>query len=123
MIAYNITSMNRKKYKRRMNKCVRESNKALKKDWLWDGRFTIRQLAADFQPFEDHSGARYVILAEITDHKTGFTAQKLFDNFDIDYWLPWWINSCIVEKFKVWDEKPNPYEQAAAAGRKPDIKL
>ena len=38
-----MTSFNRKKHQRRMNKYVRELNKNIANDDLWRGRFVIRQ--------------------------------------------------------------------------------
>ena len=119
MNMYHLTSAKRKKYQRRMNQIVRHANKAIKNDWLWNGRFTLRQVDAVFEPFDDHSGAMFTVLLELTDHKTGKIEQKIFDNYDIDYAMPWWVNNCITESFKVWDEDPNPHQQALKAGRRP----
>ena len=76
---------NRKKYQREVNRIVRKWNQSIKNDWLWDGRFVLRQYAAY-----------------------------------LDWHLGEWLNRCITEYWKVWDEKPNPNEQARAAGRKPE---
>lgn len=43
---------NRKKYQREVNKIVRKWNQSIKDDWLWDGRFVLRQYAAYFWPLK-----------------------------------------------------------------------
>ena len=115
-----IRSLKRKKYQRAVNKLVHKVNKNIKNDWLWNGRFIVRQTNAEFYTFGDFSGALFCVMLECVDTKTGRKAIKSFDNYDIDWKLYWWINICITEDFKVWDEIPNPYEVAIAAGRKPN---
>ena len=112
--------MNRKKYQREVNRIVRKWNQSIKDDWLWDGRFVLRQYAAYFWPFEDKSGVEFSVWLEFTDTKTGAKEMKNFNNYDLDWHLGEWMNKCITEYWKVWDEKPNPNEQARAAGRKPE---
>jgi len=111
---------NRKKYQREVNRIVRKWNKSIKEDWLWDGRFVLRQYAAYFWPFEDKSGAEFSVWLEFTDTKTSAKEIKNFNNYNLDWYLGAWMNKCITEYWKVWDEKPNPNEQARAAGRKPE---
>ena len=43
-----------------------------------------------------------------------------FNNYDLDWHLGEWLNRCITEYWKVWDEVPNPNEQARLEGRTPD---
>ena len=116
-----ITSQNHKVHKRRVNQLIRYANKDLKNDWLWNGRFVISLTGSPmFTPFEDHSGADYDVIASIVDTKTDkcyqflmtsrFTIGKLFEV----------INRAIIDEFKVWEEDPNPYQQAEAAGRHPN---
>ena len=111
---------NRKKYQREVNRIVRKWNQSIKNDWLWDGRFVLRQYAAYFWPFEDKSGAEFSVSLEFIDTKTGATEIKSFNNYGLEWRLGEWMNKCITEYWKVWDEKPNPNEQARAAGRKPE---
>ena len=116
----NLTSVyDRKKYQRAFNRIIRDLNANIQNDWLWNGRFVVRQRAAWFNPFEDHSGARFEALLVCTDTKTGKQETKLFDNFDIDHRFFWWVNECITERFNVWAEDPDPREQARLAGRQP----
>lgn len=108
----------RKKYQRHINKIVRNANKHLKDDWLWNGRFYIHQIDYNFEPFEDKSGALFSVVLMCDDKKTNQSYIGIFDNYDIGFRFYAWINDCIVKKFSVWDEKPNPYEQAELEGRK-----
>ena len=120
MLRYKNSVMNRKKYQREVNKIVRKWNQSIKNDWLWDGRFVLRQRAAYFLPFDDKSGAEFNVWLEFTDTKTDAKEIKNFNNYDLEWHLGEWLNRCITEYWKVWDEKPNPNEQARAAGRKPE---
>lgn len=116
----NLRSLDREKYQRAVNKIVKDFNKSLRSDWLWSGRFVVSQREAYFMPFEDKSGAEFKVILCCTDTKTGRETTKEFTNFNIDWQLGWWLNKCITEIFDVWNEEPGPYEQARAAGRKPD---
>ena len=40
--------INRKKYQREVNKIIKKWNQSIKNDWLWNGRFVLRQYAAFF---------------------------------------------------------------------------
>ena len=115
-----LRSLNRKKYQRAVNKLIRRFNKTIADDWLWNRRFTVHQKAAEFHPYEDHSGAEFTVAIEMKDNRTGKTAVEWFNNYDIDYRLWAWANNCIVQKWKVWAEVPNPNEQARLEGRTPD---
>lgn len=110
---------NRKKYQRAVNKIVRAWNKSIADDWLWNARFVLRQSEAYFHPHEDHSGAQFNVILEFTDTKTGKVVKQMFDNYDINWKLGPWLNSSITETWKVWDEDPNPNEQAKLEGRIP----
>ena len=116
-----MTSFNRKKHQRRMNKYVRELNKNIANDDLWRGRFVIRQEGnPGFYIYEDKSGAEmpHVHLV-ITDLKTG----KKYDKWDSDNgWCHFngshiweFANKAITEIFDVWcvgddprDNRNNP---------------
>lgn len=114
-----IRSCSRKKYKRAMNKMIRKFNESIKSDWLWNGRFVISQKQAYFFSYPDHSGGEYIVLVNIKDTKTNNEEEIFLDNYDARYKLFSWVNKCITEEFKVWNEKPNPNEQARLEGRKP----
>lgn len=111
---------NRKKYQREVNRIVRKWNKSIKEDWLWNGRFVLHQYAAYFWPYEDKSGATFNVWLEFTDTKTGAQEIMDFTNYSLDWHLGEWLNRCITEYWKVWDEIPNPNEQARLEGRTPD---
>ena len=109
-----MTSFNRKKHQRRMNKYVRELNKNIANDDLWRGRFVIRQEGnPGFYIYEDKSGAEmpHVHLV-ITDLKTG----KRYDNWDSDNgWCHFngshiweFANKAITEIFDVWRVGDDP---------------
>lgn len=111
---------NRKKYQREVNRIVRKWNKAIADDWLWNARFVLHQYDAYFWPYEDRSGAKFNVWLEFTDTKTGAQEIMDFNNYDLDWHLGEWLNRCITEYWKVWDEVPNPNEQARLEGRTPD---
>ena len=116
-----MTSFNRKKHQRRMNKYVRELNKNIANDDLWRGRFVIRQEGnPGFYIYEDKSGAEmpHVHLV-ITDLKTG----DRYDRWSTDNdWCHFngsriweFANKAITEIFDVWrigndprDNRNNP---------------
>lgn len=114
-----LRSLSRKKYQRAMNQLVRKINKSLKDDWLWDGRFTLKQQDAYFWPYEDHSGGHFLVWLTFVDNKTGAEEYMDFDNYGTEYHIMRWINTCITEYFDVWKENPNPYKQAEMEGRYP----
>ena len=109
-----MTSFNRKKHQRRMNKYVREINKNITNDDLWRGRFVIRQKDnPGFYIYEDKSGAEmpHVHLV-ITDLKTG----AKYDKWDTDNgWCHFngshiweFANKAITEIFDVWRKNDDP---------------
>lgn len=111
-----LSSFNRKKHQRRMNQFVRAINKDIYDDDLWRGRFVVRQVGSPyFYTYEDNSGASLErVHLVITDRLNGRT----IDGWDsVNGWCHWngsklwrWVNDAIVEGFKVWEEKPNPYD-------------
>lgn len=109
-----MTSFNRKKHQRRMNKYVREINENIANDDLWRGRFVIRQKDnPGFYIYEDKSGAEmpHVHLV-ITDLKTG----ERYDKWDTDNgWCHFngvriweFANKAITEIFDVWRKNDDP---------------
>lgn len=115
-----LTSMNRKRHQRAMNKIVRELNKNIQNDELWQGRFYVRQVHSEFSVYEDKSGAELWVVLEFVDRKTGLK-KVMFDT--VNHWRHWnaWrlfreMNDFIVEDVKVWSENPRPgskeYENA-----------
>ena len=111
-----LSSFDRKKHQRRMNKYVRGINKNIYNDNLWRGRFVVRQVGSPyFYTYEDGSGASLErIHLVITDRLNGRT----IDGWNsVNGWCHWngyrlwrWVNDAIIEGFDVWNEKPNPYD-------------
>ena len=108
---YWLTSMNKKRHQRAMNKLMRETNKNIENDDLWLGRFVVHQVnSPQWCRYEDGSGAdlfvhlkfidrctgRHYICAETVNHWRGFQGNG---------WRMWKImNWFIVEYCSVWDE-------------------
>lgn len=108
-----LTSLKRKKYQRYVNKIVRELNKNIKNDWVWNGRFTISQKQSKFYIYFDGSGAKLYVLLECKDNKTNRTINHWFETgLFVESKIWEWVNQCIIEDFDVWSENPNPYELA-----------
>lgn len=107
-----ITSSDRKKHQRRMNKLVRDLNKNIENDNLWHGRFYMRQVAAQWYQYSDKSGYELWVVLEMRDRKTGKTKQIAETVNHWNMWhgshLFWAINNFIVEDVDVWREEPRP---------------
>ena len=106
-----MTSMNRKKHQRAMNKIVRVLNKNLEEDELWKGRFYVRQVASRFQTYSDKSGAELFVILRLYDKETkltkdvhGFVNSWRFLN-GYDLWRA--MNDFIVEYVEVWRNVQN----------------
>lgn len=107
-----LTSKNRKRHQREMNKLMRLMNQNIENDDLWRGRFYVRQVAAQWYEYEDKSGAELWVVLRFIDKKTGFyweTAET------VNHWrwvngnhLWWAMNNFIVDKTNVWSENPRP---------------
>ena len=41
-----LTSMNKKRHQREINRLIRKINKSIEKDELWNGRFCIKQVGS-----------------------------------------------------------------------------
>ena len=111
-----LTSFDRKKHQRRMNKYVRAINKNIENDDLWRGRFYVRQVGSPtFYVYEDKSGASLEhIHLVITDRMTG---QEKHEWDSVNGWCHWggsrlwqFVNDAIVKDFDVWHEESDPYE-------------
>ena len=113
-------SLSRKKYQRDLNKIVREFNKNIQKDWIWNGRFILKQGPSWFSIYPDHSGAQFEFILILIDTKTGRKEGKVFDNYNCSYQMWHWTNDCITKYWEVWDENPDPNQQARMAGRTPN---
>ena len=95
-------------------------NKSIKEDWLWNGRFVLSQTRACFTPYDDHSGGEFTVELKLFDTKTDKYVCGIFDNYNIEWQLWRWVNSMIIEYWNVWEENPDPREQAIVEGRVPN---
>lgn len=107
-----ITSGDRKKHQRRMNKLMRDLNNNIKNDNLWRGRFYVRQDAAQWYQYSDKSGYELWVVLELCDRKTGQT-KRIAET--VNHWsmwggshLFWQMNQFIVDDVEVWSENPRP---------------
>lgn len=119
MALRDLKTLNRGKYQHAMNKLVRKFNKSIQEDWLWNGRFVMRQKAFYCHPYDDHSGMECDFILELKDTKTGKVEIKHVDQYDASYRIWEWANKCITEIWDVWAEEPNPNAQARLEGRQP----
>ena len=105
-----LTSMNKKKHQRAINKLVRVFNKQLELDDLWLGRFIIRQYESSPQwcRYEDGSGAELYVKLKFIDRATG---RYYVENHTVNKWCNFngariWriMNWLITEHWNVWQE-------------------
>ena len=107
-----LTSKNRKRHQREMNKLMKSMNRNIENDDLWRGRFCVRQVAAQWHEYEDKSGAELRVILRFIDKKTGFYWET---TETVNHWrwvngnkLWWTMNEFIVERVNVWSEDPKP---------------
>ena len=89
----------RKAYQRSFNKQMRELNRNIERDYLWQGRFIFLQRKAFFYEFEDKSGGELYAYVRALDKKTGF-----YKDFRIEYapWSKvtyWHLQMCIRDSY------------------------
>ena len=108
-----ITSKNRKHHQRMINKKVRLLNKNIKNDYLWQGRFYVRQVdTPKWLEYQDKSGADLIVTLCFCDKKTNNTYTHILS---VNEWcfcggLQLWhrMNDFIVREVSVWSEDPRP---------------
>ena len=109
-----ITSLDRKKHQRYINKYIRKVNKNIVNDDLWRGRFVIRQVGSpSFYIYEDKSGADLVnVHLVITDLLDGHEVHCADNEHDWCFWgghRIWELaNKAITEYFNVWTAENDP---------------
>ena len=109
-----LTSFDRKKHQRCVNRYVRALNKNIANDDLWRGRFVIRQVGSpSFVIYPDKSGAElYGVHLVITDLKTGQIYGKYHDGNGWTHFggaCIWeFANYAITEIFDVWRTDDDP---------------
>ena len=106
-----LTSMNKKRHQREINRLVREANKSIEKDDLWYGRFCIKQVESpQWHVYEDKSGAEYFVHLKFIDKCTGryWIQAETVNHWRGSFGNGWRIwdkmNWFIVEHCSVWDE-------------------
>lgn len=82
-----LSSTKRKKHQRHMNACVRELNKSLHEDPLWNGRFYVHQTRAEWYAYEDGSGGELIVWLEVVDNSTGDVEIKAASS---NHWCSFW---------------------------------
>ena len=93
----------RRKAQSKINKSVRILNKNIAEDYLWRGRFYVRQIDAHWERFDDGSGGILTVWLEIRDKKTGLYMGFSLDNYDNRGWKLWEAgNKFIAEYSGVW---------------------
>jgi hypothetical protein len=98
----------RKEYQRKLNKKIKELNKAIEVDPLWLGRFEARQIKARWEQFFDNSGGNLHVIIRMVDKKTGYYHDYCLDYAPYYRSMDWHINmdianQFIVEDLKVWE--------------------
>ena len=108
-MTYWLTSHNKKRHQRAINKLVRAMNRNLEQDDLWCGRFVIRQdESPQWRLYEDGSGAELFVRLRFIDRATG---RYYVGNHTVNEWRSFngsriWriINWLITEHWDVWQE-------------------
>lgn len=78
----------RKKAQRKLNRYLKQLNKAVEKDDFLQGRYFVRQLKADWIEFDDFSGGQLRVFLEFKDKKSGATEK---DFFSIGTWKYYYL--------------------------------
>ena len=110
-MTYWLTSKNKKRHQRAINKLVREINLNLEQDELWRGRFMIRQDASPkWCRYEDGSGAELFVRLRFIDRATGnyyvkWESVNLWRGLNAYGFGIWCVmNWLITEHWDVWQE-------------------
>ena len=106
-----LTSKNKKRHQREINRLVREANKSIEKDDLWNGRFCIKQIESpQWRVYEDKSGAEYFVHLKFIDKCTGryWIQAETVNHWRSSFGNGWrlWdkMNWFIVDHLDVWNE-------------------
>ena len=105
-------SFNPKVHQRAVNKVLRDMNKNIENDDLWQGRFFMRQWSRETVYYEDHSGLYLWLEIRLYDKKTKKYLRWFCDSHDVLAWNGYkvWekMNNFIVEDLDVWRNEPDP---------------
>ena len=108
----------RKKYQKGLNRKVRDLNKNIENDKLWNGRFVFHIMATEFEKFEDGSGGMLYAIIRGYDKHNGY-----YKDYRLEYapymdrhcgWDIWKIgNKFITEDTDTYKDGHNPYDEVA----------
>lgn len=110
-MTYWLTSQNKKRHQRAINRLTRSFNNSLKKDDLWRGRFVVRQdESPQWRRYEDGSGAELWVRLRFIDRATGRYYVK-WESVNVwrglratGYEIWHMMNWLITEHWDVWKE-------------------
>ena len=106
-----MTTQNRKKQQRRMNKVIRKMNENVRNDPMWKGRFYMRQIQAkwldhDYEPGYRSLYTRFVLI----DRKTGKREETGWASVNEWCFLGahqiWRLMNDFILNSGVWEEEP-----------------
>ena len=110
-MGYWLTSKNKKRHQRAINRLIRSFNKALEQDELWCGRFMVRQVyTPQWHKYDDNSGADYFVHLKFIDRCTGHyyiaaDSVNCWRGLRANGYRLWEkMNWFIVEHLDVWNE-------------------
>lgn len=105
---YWITSQNRKRHQREINRLMRSLNKAIEEDCLWNGRFIVRQYDAQWLRYPDSSERKLYVKLKFIDRAT---SRYYVGNHTVNEWCSFngsriWriMNWLITEHWNIWQE-------------------
>ena len=106
----------RKKYQKDLNRKIRDLNKNIENDELWNGRFIFHIMATEFERFDDGSGGMLYAIIRGYDKHTGY-----YKDYRLEYapyidkhcgWSIWKIgNKFITEDTDTYKNGHNPYQE------------
>ena len=107
---YWITSQNRKRHQREINRLMRSLNKAIEEDCLWNGRFIVCQYDAQWLRYPDSSERKLYVKLKFIDRATGryyigghtVNEWRGFQGYGFRLWEI--MNWLITEHWNVWKE-------------------
>lgn len=94
---------------RKVTREIRNLNEDIKNDPMWKGRFYADSISVNYERYEDKSGVICYYDIALVDKQTGKAALYRTNTASLNFFAGklWWaMNDFIVERIKVWDEKP-----------------
>ena len=103
-----LTSANRKRHQRELNKLIRRFNKNLNEDELWQGRFQVWQVDSPVWMMHEDQTANLLVRLRFVDRATGACYDR---RMSVNHWRHFggshvWnlMNWLITEHWDVWEE-------------------